>query len=341
VIWAGTDDGNVQITRDGGTNWTNVRGNVPGVPNGLWVSRVTASRYAEGRAYVTFDGHRSDHFRPWVFRTDDFGRSWTSISSNLPGDHPVYVITEDTKNPNLLFVGTEFSVFATVDGGTRWDRLMNGMPTVAVHDLVIHPRDGDLIAATHGRSVWILDDIGPLQQLTPEVVASDAHLFENRIATQWKGISRGATRGHRLFMGRNPLTIEHQPPGNSPRQLVTSATVDFYLGDDVSGPVSIEVTDMAGEKTFSENVDAEAGLNRYFWSMRFDPTDEQRRAREEQIARAQAQGFGGGGGGFGRFGGQLQGDLATPGTYRVTLTVNGTRHQGTVTIREDPGMESR
>ncbi|MCZ6916598.1 MAG: hypothetical protein O7I93_07465 [Gemmatimonadetes bacterium] len=342
VIWVGTDDGNVQLTRDGGANWTDVRGNVPTVPDGLWVSRVTASRYAAGRAYVTFDGHRSDNFHPWVFQTDDFGRSWTSISSNLPDDHPVYVITEDPKNSNLLFVGTEFSVFATVDGGARWDRLMNGMPTVAVHDLVIHPRDGDLIAATHGRSVWILDDIGPLQQLTPEVAASDVHLFDNRVATQWKGISRGATRGHKLFMGRNPLTIEHQPPGNSPRQLVTSATIDFNVGDAVRGPVGIEITDMAGERSFIGSVDVQPGINRYFWSMRFDPTEEQRRQREEQIARFRAQGFGGGGGGGGfGGGGQLPGDLVTPGTYRVTLTVNGQRHHGTVTVREDPGVMGR
>jgi photosystem II stability/assembly factor-like uncharacterized protein len=338
LIWVGTDDGNVQLTRDGGKTWVDVRRNLPEVPARLWVSRVEASHFDAGTAYVAFDGHRSDDFRPWVYRTTDYGSNWTSISSNLPGNQPVYVLREDLRNPKLLFVGTEFAMYASVNGGRRWDRLMNGLPTVAVHDVIIHPRDGDLIAATHGRSVWILDDVTPLQQLTDDVLAADVHLFRNRVATQWKGISRGATRGHKLFMGRNPPTIEQVPPGNSPRELENSATIDFHLKSPPADKVSLRISDMTGEHVFKTELTGESGINRYFWNMRFDPTEEQLREQRERVARAREQfggqvpsGFQGGGG--------VQGMLAEPGTYRFSLTVDGTDYSGTVTIREDPGLE--
>jgi hypothetical protein len=337
VIWVGTDDGNVQLTRNGGANWVNVRSNVPEVPKDLWVSRVTSSRFDEGTAYVTFDGHRSDDFRPWVFRTTDYGKTWTKLSGNLPANEPVYVITEDLRNPNLLFVGTEFAAYVSIDGGKRWERFMAGLPTVPVHDLVIHPRDGDLVAATHGRSVWIADDITPLQQLTEQVLASDAHLFQNRIATIWHGVSRGAERGHMLFTGRNPLTINQRPPGNSPSDLDNSAAVHFYLKD--AGKVSIEITDAEGRNTHTVSVDAHGGINRYYWNLRFDPTEDQRKEaerRRQQFAAAAAE-TGGGTEGFGsRF--QL-GTSAGAGTFIVKLTAGGKTLVGQVVVRDDPALE--
>jgi len=333
VIWAGTDDGNVQLTRDGGATWTNVRTNVPEVPEATWVSRVTPSRFAAATAYVAFDGHRGDDFRPWVFRTTDYGRTWTKISSNLPGDEPVYVITEDVRNPSLLFVGTEFAAYASLDGGARWERLMADLPTVPVHDLVVHPRDGDLVAATHGRSIWILDDITPLQQLTPDVLASDAHLFTNRVATLWHGVSRGATRGHKLFMGRNPLSIDQQPPGNSPNDLVNRAVVNFYVR--AAGTVTLEVGDLTSGAAHTVELDAHAGVNRYYWNLRFDPTAEERQAADERRQQLAAQGGGRGGGPGGR---QALGSAAGPGTYRVRLTAAGRTFEGTVTVREDPAL---
>lgn len=338
LIWVGTDDGNVQVTRDDGRTWTNIRGRVPGVPDRMWVSRVEASHYDPGTAYVSFDGHRSDHFTPWIFKTADYGRTWESVSGDLPDGHPVYVVREDLKNPNLLFAGTEFAVFASVDGGAHWHRLMNDMPTVAVHDLVIHPRDGDLIAATHGRSVWILDDITPLRQLTDEVLAADVHLFENRTATQWKGVSRGATRGHKLFMGRNPLTIDQRTPGNSPQQLENNATIDFYLADAPRNTITLQITDLSGTHTFTDELEGRAGITRYFWGMQFDPTEDERREWEEQLAELRAQ-FGGQL--PGRFGGErgAEGASAGPGTYVVTLNADGETYTGTLTIREDPALE--
>jgi len=322
VIWAGTDDGRVQVTRDDGGVWTDVRPNIPGAPQRMWVSRVAASRYAEGRAYVTLDGHRSDNFGSFVFRTDDFGATWTDISSDLP-DEPVYVIVEDPKNPDLLFVGTEFAVHGTVNGGDSWARVMNGMPTVPVHDLIIHPRDGDLIAATHGRSVWILDDITPLQQLDDEVLAADAVLFDSKVATQWRGVSRGATRGHKLFIGRNPLSIQQRPPGNSPSELVNSAAIHFYLRE--AAEATIVISDVAGEQRFEATIDGEAGINRYFWPMRFTPA--------RSAAPTPTPAGGRGGRGFGR---GPQGTPAGPGTYVVRLTVGGETHTTTLSVRADP-----
>jgi photosystem II stability/assembly factor-like uncharacterized protein len=321
VIWVGTDDGNVQVTRDGGANWTNVRANIPGVPQNRWVSRVAASRFAEGTAYVTFDGHRSDDFKPYVFKTTDYGRTWTSIAANLPDDEPVYVITEDLKNRDLLFVGTEMSAFATIDGGRTWQRIMNGLPTVPVHDLVIHPRDGDLVAATHGRSIWVLDDITPLQQLTPAVLASDVHLFENRVATKWHAISRGATRGHLMFAGRNPLTIAQRPPSNSPPDLTNSATVTFYLKNAPSAPVRLEITD--GTRTFATDVRATAGINRHMWNLRFQGAAQPQRPAAATGDEAPPPQQGGG-------------QEAGAGTYRVRLTVDGRTYEGSLRVREDP-----
>ena len=324
VIWVGTDDGNVQLTRDGGAGWTNVRPNVAGVPERTWVSRVTASRFDAGTAYLAFDGHRGDDFKPYVFKTTDYGRSWTPIAANLPATEPVYVITEDVRNPRLLFVGTEVAAYVTTDAGGSWTR-MAGLPTVPVHDLVIHPREGDLIAATHGRSIWILDNLGPLQQLSDQVLAANVHLFENKTATRWRGVSRGATRGHKLFAGRNPLSIQQVPPSNSPPELQNSAGVDFYLKSRPSGKVRIEISALTGGQTHTAELDGHEGINRYYWNMRFDLPG------GGQVAQG---GPGGGGGGFGGF--QRRGPEAPAGTYTVTVTVNGTAYSGKVTIREDP-----
>ncbi|MHB1194859.1 MAG: VPS10 domain-containing protein [Longimicrobiales bacterium] len=327
VLWVGTDDGNVQLTRDGGLTWTNVRLNVQGVPQHRWVSRVEASHFDAATAYITFDGHRSDDFTPYVFRTTDWGKTWTNLAGGLPQGHPVYVIKEDAKNRNLLFVGTEFALFASIDRGTTWQRFMSGFPTVPVHDLVIHPRDNDLVAGTHGRGIWIADDITPLQQITPQVLASDAHLFENRVATKWHGISRGATRGHFLFMGRNPLSIEQRAPSNNAPDLVNSASITFYLKDAPRGPVTLEVASLDGQLRFTAQIQAEQGINRYRWNLRFPPP----------AAAAQAAAPGAGAGRGGR-GGAAAGPLAAAGTYRVVLTVGALRREGTVTVREDPDV---
>ena len=235
LVWAGTDDGNVWVTRNDGATWAKVNAAIPGVPAKLWVSDVEASAHAAGTAYVCFDGHRSDDFGTWVFKTTDYGATWTNIGTRLPADQPVHVLTADRKNARLLFVGTEFGVFVTLDGGSSWRPLMNGMPTVAVHDLVIHPRDNDLIAGTHGRGLYVLDDITPLQQLTPAIEASDVHLFDQRPATWWVDQSRGGQFGDDTFAGRNPPSV--RPPGAAMdrAKIVNTPVITWYLGGAPSG----------------------------------------------------------------------------------------------------------
>jgi len=337
LIWVGTDDGRVHVTRNGGEDWTDVGVNLPAPAGGLWVSRVEPSRFHEGTAYVSLDGHRSDEFRPWVFKTTDYGASWTQISGTLPEDYPIYVVREDPTNPRLLYAGSESGAFVSVDGGVNWSLLGEGLPTVAVHDLIIHPREGDVIAATHGRSIWILDDATPLQQVTPETQASDLHLFVPKIATRWRGITRGATRGHKLFMGRNPLTIDQQEPGNSPDELENSAALSFWVGSGPSGPVTVEISTLDRSRSVTQEVPVHAGLNRWYWDLRFAPSQEEVRAFQERMAQIRDQ-----------RGGQLpegfrtrrpQGSEAEAGTYLVRLTLGERSVEGTLTLREDPGLE--
>ena len=171
----------MQVTKDNGKTWENVKNNINGIPKKIWVSRVEASKHSKGRAYVSFDNHRFDDNRPYVFFTEDFGDTWTNISSNLPEDYSVYVIKEDYIDENLLFVGTEKSVYFSSNRGITWEKLGSNLPTVAIHDLVIHPRDGDLIAGTHGRSIWILDDINPLRFLNKK----EDNLLPSRLSTKW------------------------------------------------------------------------------------------------------------------------------------------------------------
>jgi hypothetical protein len=330
---------------------------------------VEASRFNEGTCYLSFDGHRSDLFKPYVFKTTDYGETWTNIAGTLPDGGPVYVIREDLKNKNLLFVGTEFAVFFSLDGGKTWTNFNLNMPTVAFHDLVIHPRDNDLIAGTHGRGIWILDDITPLQRATDKVLSADAHLFESaRPGTQWLSLGRGGYgRGNLYFAGENPA------PGTA---------ISFYLKEKPDGPVEIEIADATGNlKTKYSIKEAEAGVNRLMWDMRFDPPAERlkqnltqmqqmmdrilsrpeveeepkkivqkaleklkqpgltyREAAEIQRKAFVAIGFGG----FMRFSGRGRGMGATeaePGTYAVKLSVEGKTYLGKVSIRQDPMLK--
>jgi hypothetical protein len=337
LIWAGTDDGRVHVTHNDGEIWVDVGQNLPDPPRGLWVSRVEPSRFHEGTAYVSIDGHRSDEFRPWIFKTTDYGRSWTLISEGIPDGNPIYVVREDLKNPDLLYAGSEFGAFFSVDGGESWGVLGEGLPTVAVHDLIIHPRDGDVIAATHGRSVWILDDVTPLQQLDEAVQESNLHLFTPKTATRWQGISRGATRGHKLFMGRNPLTIDQQLPGNSPNELVNSAAVSFWLDSDRRGPVTVEISTLDGERSVTHQVEGHAGVNRWFWDLRWAPSEEETAAYEMRMRLMRERSGGQIPPGF-RGGQEPRGPEAEVGTYLVRITLGRDTVEGTLTIREDPGL---
>ncbi len=198
LIWVGTDDGNVQVSEDGGMTFRNVAPNIPGPAENYQVSRVAPSAYDPGTCYVTLDNHRFEDWNPYVFVTHDFGETWQSISGNLPQGN-ANVIYEDPVNPDLLYLGTEFGLFISLDGGREWKRFQNGLPTVRIDDILVHPRDNDLVVGTHGRSIYILDDITALQNFTPDAAGSGPYLFPVREGVQWKtntqeGTSLGGAR---------------------------------------------------------------------------------------------------------------------------------------------------
>jgi hypothetical protein len=312
VLWAGTDDGNVQVTRDNMATFTEVGRNLPGLPAGHmhWVSRVVASAHDTARAYVAVDGHRSDDLKPYVFVTNDFGRTWTSISANLPAYGNVQVITEDPKNPNLLFVGTEFGIYASTNRGESWQKFMNNYPTVRTDDIRIHPRDGDLIIGSHGRSIWIVDDITPLQQLTPEVMNANVHLFDIRPAVDWltdRKLLQQVT-GQMIFRGENA------PEGTA---------ISYYLRAASTAPVRIAISDVEGRVIREMDGTGMQGINRVQWDLSPNPPQ------------------GGGGGGRGGGGGGGGGGSVDPGVYKVTLTVGNTTLTKTVEVLEDRWMDER
>ncbi len=196
LVWVGTNDGNVQVSRDFGQTFANVTAAIQGVPDESHVSRVDASAHDAGTAYVSFDNHRRDDHKAYVFKTTDFGKSWTSIASNLPTGN-VNCVEGDPKSRNLLYACTEYGFFISLNGGREWKKFMTGLPTVRVDDVVVHPRDNDLVLGTHGRSIWIVDDITALQQLADATTMSDAHLFDVRPATRWMSRHPARNRSRR------------------------------------------------------------------------------------------------------------------------------------------------
>ncbi len=319
VIWVGTDDGNVQVTRDGGKNWTNVTDKIPGQP-GYWVSRVLASHHDAGTAYVTATGYRQDDFKPFVWKTTDYGATWQAIAGNLP-DESVNVIREDRRNPSLLFVGTDFGLYASLDGGKAWHRMKNGLTTNPVHDLAIHPREQELVVATHGRGIYIAD-ISGLQSLTPAVLAADAHLAPIVPTVQY-------TAGLRPMVASLNYNGQSRQPG---------VHINYYLKSAASG-VAVRVFDGARMIAELPNAPGKAGLNTVRWTMQS--------SRPATPAEQQAGGRGGRGGGFGGRGGAADPAasprfpapapntvIATvaPGEYRVVLSAGGHEYTQTALV---------
>ena len=253
ILWVGTNDGNVQVSRDGGTTWKNVVGNVKGVPKETHVSRVEASNFDASTAYVSFDAHRTDDHKPYIFMTKDLGESWTSVCGNLPEGN-VNVVKEDPKNRNLLYAGTEYGFYISLDGGREWKRFMNGLPTVRVDDVLVHPRDNDLILGTHGRSIWIMDDITPLQQLSEAIMTSDAHMLDVRPATAWvNDVQKAITvEGAKHFRGQNPAR---------------GSSISYWLKAATPADVRITISDVTGREIRSIEGTKEQGLNRVQWDL--------------------------------------------------------------------------
>jgi photosystem II stability/assembly factor-like uncharacterized protein len=311
VVWAGTDDGNLQVSRDGGLTFSEVGKNLPGLPaNHLhWISRIDASHFDAGTAYVAVDGHRSNDLKPYVFVTRNYGQTFENIVGNLPPYGNVQVIREDPKNRNLLFAGTEFGLFASLDGGKQWQKFTTNYPTVRTDDIVVHPRDNDLIVATHGRSVYIADDITPLQQLTREVQEQDAFLFDIRPAIAYLNDQQRGQQvaGQKVFVGEN-----------APR----GTAVAYYLKSAAAGDVKIAIADATGKVTRNLDGTKTAGINRVLWNLAANPP----------------AGEGRGGGGGGRGGAP---PAVEPGVYMVTLSVGGKTFTKPVTVLQDTWLRER
>jgi Sortilin, neurotensin receptor 3, len=351
IIWVGTNDGNLQVSRDGGTTWKNVVDKVTGVPKETHVSRVEPSHYDAGTCYVTFDGHRTDDHKPYVFTTSDYGETWTSIASNLPQGN-VNVIREDPKNKNLLYLGTEYAFYVSLDGGKTWKRFMNGLPTVRIDDILVHPRDNDLILGTHGRSIYIMDDISALQQMTDTATSNaDAVLFDIRPGVAWvTDIQKSIlVAGAKFFRGQNPAQ---------------GSAISYWLKSPATEDVLITINDVSGREVRALVGTKNAGLNRVQWDLRATPAGGRGRgqgggggqaaapaeagaAPAQPAAAAQPQGARGGGaaapptpaqagGGGGRGRGGFQGPPVAAGTYLVKLMIGDkVVGQKTITVEAD------
>ncbi len=259
TVWAGTNDGNVQLTQNDGGQWTLLNDNMTGAPKEFWVKRIEASNHVPSRAYVVFDGHRHDDQNPYIYVTEDYGKTWNKITNGLP-EGSVYVVREDYVNPDLLFAGTEFAMYISLDRGENWIRFMNGLPTVPVHDMLIHPRDNDLIAGTHGRGAWIMDNITALQQFTQEVREKDVHLFDIRPEVKWARTYEWSWVTDKRFF---------KP--NSP----TGSNIFYFLKNDIPEKAKIEILDITGKVIQSLEGPKEKGMNKVYWDFRQKPPEKQ------------------------------------------------------------------
>jgi hypothetical protein len=304
VIWVGTDDGNVQLTQDGGASWQNRVGNLKGLPKASWVSWIEASRFDPATAYATFDRHTFGDLAPYVYKTTDFGMTWVRIVGPGQGLRGwAHVIKEDTIRPDLLFVGTEFGLWISPDGGKQWAEFKGGnFPSVAVRDIMVHPRTNDLVLATHGRGIWIVDDISPLRGLSENVLQKEAAFLEARPVVQRIQGQGGYPEGDATFSGPNP-------PGG--------AVVSYYQRTrHLFGPIKIEILGPDGKLVDTIPASKRRGINRVSWSMRVAPP---RVPKAAVIA-----------------GSSIQGPRVVPGAYTVRLTKGKDVYEAKLDIGLDP-----
>jgi photosystem II stability/assembly factor-like uncharacterized protein len=309
VIWAGTDDGNVQLTRDGGKTWTNVAPAIAGAPKFSWVSSVSASAADAGTAYLTIDQHRLDDFAPYVFATDDYGKSWRRLGSALRGY--AHIVLEDPKSPNLIYVGTELGIYASLDKGATWIDLRLGLPPLAVVDMKVHPRENDLVIGTHARGFYVLDDVTALQEMA-KARPTAVTLYPPVPPVRYTQASDTSELGDRVWVASN------QPYG---------ALLNYYLPE--ASSAALAITDKTGREVFNISTQGTAGLNRTVWNL-----------SEPSACGPPAEGGGrrGRGGRGGRGGGTWI--RAVPGDYVVKLTALGQSVEQRLTVRLDPRVNA-
>jgi len=305
LIWAGTDDGRLQLTQDGGEHWHDVISNVPGLPKGAWVNWIEASRFDAATAYAVFDLHSFGDMRPYVYRTRDFGKTWTALAT--PADPKTvrgyaHVIKEDLKTPNLLFLGTEFGLYISIDGGERWAQFKGGrFPEVAVRDLAIQPRENDLVLATHGRGIWIVDDITPLRDLSDELLGREFSIVSSRPAIQRLRANGGDPTGAAVFIGDDP------PDG---------VAISYYQRSrHLYGRLKLEILDAKGRVIADLPATKRPGLNRVVWNMLEKPP--------HVPPAAQIAGSG------------TQGVRVLPGNYTLRITDNGKVYTSSLSVSID------
>jgi hypothetical protein len=299
LLWVGTDDGNVWVTRDDGKSWTKLNDKITGNP-GTWVSRVEASNADPGTAYVSYTGFRNDDFRPFLYKTTDYGQTWTSLAANLPNES-INVIREHPQSPDLLFCGTDAGLYVSLDGGQAWTRMKNNMPTQPVHDLVIQSRENDLVVATHGRGIFIAD-LTPLRSITASVLAEDVHLFPVKPRVRWIS-ERESHASSSNFQGESEQT---------------GMAVYYYL----KGPAKdVKLQVFRGRLMINEvKASNSSGLNKVLWNMTFrkERTAEEKKQFQERMKRYAE---------FARFMGDIDPNYeffpAGEGDYRLVLKVDG------------------
>jgi photosystem II stability/assembly factor-like uncharacterized protein len=301
MLWAGTDDGKLWVTEDEGAGWTDLTGSLPKAAKGEWISRVEAGHKGAATAYLCVDAHRSGRLDPLVWMTDDRGKSWTSIAGNLPADEPVKVVREDPFNTSVLYAGTEFGLYVTLDRGKIWSKL-GGLPTVAVDDLAVHPRERDLVIATHGRSLYVLDDVRPIEELDAMVKARAAHLFPVRA-----GVARHLLPGFSEWAGASEYRGANPPEG---------VVLSFWIGEPSYDPAKIEIKNAQGQTVANLQAPALRGIGRTSWDLK--PTkDVLTEYGSEGALHLRA------------------------GTYEATLTVGSATSKQSFEVKTAPGVETR
>ena len=290
LYWAGSDDGLAHVSSDAGANWSDVTKNVPGLPAGANVSRLAPSRFESNRVYATFDAHRVNDFGIYVFTSDDLGESWRSLGSNLPAGEIARTMMEDLKNPDVLYLGTERGLYVTVDRGREWHRVNANLPTVPIYEIALHPRENDMILATHGRSIWILDDLTPFQDYA-KAAETDAHVFATAPATQHTPAGNRIPEfgGDRRFFGKNP----------------EAGMLTYRLRSDVE-EATIEIRD--SNRTVVTEIEAmtSAGIHQVGWDLRFAPLPEVKGQPDRR-----------------GWGARYDSPFVSPGIYRAHLVVDG------------------